>query len=159
MRHHEPRLVDRLVAVEQEVEVDRPWPPPRPDAFPTEAALDVEQVVEQAARREGGLDLGDRVQEPRLLLVAPRLGLAQRREARRADQLGRATDQRLPVAQIRAETDVRERHGRWAVTALYSTGRPAGLTSGLRTRTVTRSGANRSSNVSASVAASASSKR
>src|SRR3954453_8598772 len=159
MGHPEPRLVDRLVAVEQEVEVDRPWPPPRPDAFPAEAALDVEQVVEQAARREGGLDLRGRVQEAGLLLVPPGLGLAQPRETRRPDERCRPPDQRLAVAQVRAETDVGDGHGRSAVTALNSTGRPAGVTSGLRTRTVTRSGANRSSNVSASVAASPSSRR
>ena len=97
-----------------------------------------------AARRQLGLDLGDGVQEPGLLLVPPRLGLAHLRQPRRADQLGGTPDQRLAVAEVRAEADVREGHGRSTVTALNSTGRPAGTTSGLRTRTRTRSGANRS---------------
>src|SRR4051794_38420680 len=159
MGHDEPRLVDRLVAVEQQVEVDRPGAPLRPDPLAPEPPLDVEQVVEQAARREGGLDLGHRVEEAWLVLVPPGLRFAQLRQAGGSDQLRRTTDQRLPLAEVRAETDVSKGHGRSAVTALNSTASPAGTTSGLRTRTRTCSGANRWSSVSASDDASASSRR
>ena len=158
VRHDQTRLVDRLVAVEEEVEVDRPRPPARPDPLAAEPALDVEQVVEQLPRREHRLELGRCVQEARLVLVAPRLALADRRETDGADQLGRLSDQRLAVAEVRAEADVGEDHGRVTVTALNSTVRPAGRTSGLRTRTRTDSGPNRSSSVSATADASASSR-
>ena len=57
-----------------------------------------------------GVELGDRVQEARLVVDAPRLGLADRREPPRADQLGRPPDRRLAVAEVRAEPDVGERH-------------------------------------------------
>src|SRR5689334_5837956 len=58
MRHREPRLVDRLVAVQEQVEVDRPRPVARPVARASELALDLEQALEQRARGEPALDLG-----------------------------------------------------------------------------------------------------
>src|SRR4051794_26460761 len=153
MRDLEPGLVDRVVAVEEEIEVDRPRPPLRPDALAAEPALDVEQVVEQLPGRERRLQLGDGVQEPRLLRVAPRLGLANRRQARCADQLGRAADRGFAVSEVRTEPDVGERHGRSTVTAEYSTARSDGR---FRTWRVRRSGANRTTIWSATAVASAS---
>ena len=66
MRDGQARLVDRLVAVEQQVEVDRPRPPALA-ALAAELALDREQPVEQLARRELGLERGGAVQEARLV--------------------------------------------------------------------------------------------
>ena len=62
MRHRQARLVDRLVAVEQQVEIDRPRPPALAALAP-ELALDREQRVEQLARRQLGLERGGAVQE------------------------------------------------------------------------------------------------
>ena len=50
--HGQARLVDRPVAVEQQVEVDRARPPARALAHAAELALDLEQPVEQRARRQ-----------------------------------------------------------------------------------------------------------
>ena len=87
VRHLEARLRDPLVAPQQQVEVDRPRPPARPDPLPAEAPLDVEQMRQERPRRQRGLDLCGRVQERRLVAEAPRLGLEERRQARRPDQL------------------------------------------------------------------------
>ena len=63
----------------------------------------------------------------RLVGDAPGLGLADRRQPPRADQLGRAADRRLAVAEVRAEADVGDRHRRRsAVTAANSTSMPGG---------------------------------
>jgi len=62
------------------------------------------------------------------------LGFDDRREPRGADQHGGLTDEGSAVAEGGAEADVRSRHGRSTVTALYSTVRPAGFTCGLRMR-------------------------
>ena len=51
MRDDEPRLVDLLVAEEEEIEVDRARPPLPPGPFAAEAPLDVEQSIEEGARR------------------------------------------------------------------------------------------------------------
>src|SRR6266849_11087488 len=115
-------------------------------------------MVEQRPRPEHRLELRDGIQEHRLVLVAPGLGLADRRKLRRTDQPGRLPDQRLAIAQVRAQTDVGANHGRETVTALNSTVSPAGFTCGLRTRTRTDSGWNRSSKASATAEASASSR-
>src|SRR5436309_670681 len=53
MRHTQPRLVDDSIAVEEQIEVDRPRTPP--DAgitVSTQIALDREQVPEQVSRSE-----------------------------------------------------------------------------------------------------------
>src|SRR4051812_49293673 len=121
MRHRQPGLVEDLVAVEEQVEVDRPGAPAGTDSLPAELPLDIEQLVEERPRRELRLQLGDRVQEERLLGVSPWLGLDHGGEAPGADQVGGAPDQRLAVAEVRAEADVDERHGRSTLTAPYST--------------------------------------
>src|SRR5216684_3055703 len=139
MRHDEARLVDRLVAVEQQVEVDRARPPLRADPLAAEAALDVEQLIEQLARGQRRLELSDRVQEHRLVPVAPRLRLDHRGKAYGSDQLCRLSDQALAIAEIRPEADICGRHGRWTITAECSTPRPAGC---LRTRSFSRVGSN-----------------
>ena len=61
----------------------------------------------------------------------------------------------LAVAEVGPEADVRDRHGRWTITAECSTPSPAGC---LRTRTFSRFGANCSYSASATDVASASSR-
>ena len=113
MRHGQARLVDRLLAVEQEVEVDRARAVARPrPTLAAELALDLEQAVEQLAWAELCLDLRHGVEERRLVLVAPRLRLADRRQPAGADALGRLPDRPLAVAEVRAEPDVGPGHGR-----------------------------------------------
>src|SRR4051812_37463569 len=158
MRDDEARLVDHSVAEEQQVEIDRARPPPRPDPLAPEPALDVEQERQEGQRLETGLDRRDRVHERGLVLEAPRGCLDDRRETIRADQLGGVADEPLAVAEVGAETDVRDRHGRSTVTALNSTVSPAGLTCGLRTRSRSDSGSKRSMSMSATAVASASSR-
>src|SRR6266540_3382428 len=112
---------------------------------------------------ELGLDAGGRVQEPGLLLVADRVGLANRGRGDQLDpglgsqQLERASQGGLAIAEIRAQPDVCARHQRprQAVAAVCSTGRPI---FGLRTRTRTASTGYRSRIASAAAAASASSR-
>ncbi len=159
MRHREPRLVDGLLAVEQEVEVDRARAVARPrPTFATEVAFDLEQEVEQLARAELGLDLRHGIEEVGLILVAPRLRLADPGEPDGADALGRLPDRLLTVAEVRAEPDVGPGHGRSTVTAEYSAG-GSSWTCGLRTRTRTRSTAKRLISSSARLPASVSSRR
>jgi hypothetical protein len=102
VRDVETGLVDGSFAVEEQVEVDRARAPAR--ALPNAAQLsfDVEEAVEQLAGRQLGLDLGDGVQERRLVDETPRLGLADRREARCVEQLRGAADLLLAVAEVRA---------------------------------------------------------
>ena len=125
-------MAEHEVAVEEQVEIDRPRPETRPVARPPELALDGEQPVEQLQRLERRLHFGDAVQEPRLLLVADRVGLPQRRNAKDADIRAReavegGANRLLPVAEVGAETYVDKRHdaamvagmGRfWVVLAL-----------------------------------------
>jgi hypothetical protein len=63
MRHGETVLVDRLVAEEEQVEVDRARPPVLARPQPTEAALDAEQMLEEPPCGQAGLDLGRRIEE------------------------------------------------------------------------------------------------
>src|SRR5262245_52032472 len=149
MRHFEAGLVDAPVAVEQQVEVDRTRPPARPFANAPEVALDLEQPVEQRARRAIGVELCDRVQEARLVGEAPRLGLADGREATCLEELSGVAYRLLAVAEVRAEADESGCHGRSAVTPAKDRSIPAGRTSGFRTRTFTRSGVNCSYRASA----------
>ena len=57
MRDGQPRLVDRLVAVEQQIEIDRARAPALA-ALASELALDSQQRVEQLAGGEIGLEGG-----------------------------------------------------------------------------------------------------
>ena len=71
MRQRQARLLHDLLAVEEQVEVDRAGPEARalaPDA--AEAALDRQQPLEQLPRRQLGRELRGAVQETRLVLVA-----------------------------------------------------------------------------------------
>lgn len=116
MRDCQPRLVDRLVRVEEEVEVDRP----RPEAWtlpgPSERALDGQEGVEQLPRRERRVERRGPVQEPRLVEVVHRVGLAERRHRddvnslRRVQRRERGLERVLALAEVRAEADVGAGH-------------------------------------------------
>ena len=114
VRHGEPRLVDRLVPVEEKVEVDRARPEPRPRALAPERALDGEQAFEEVAGREIRLDEAGGVQKPRLVDVPDRVGVLEpgdRDDAnvRAVEQLERAPEVALALAEVRPEPDVRAR--------------------------------------------------
>ena len=125
-------------------------------ALAPEAELDLEQEVEQPARVELRIDLRRRVEERRLIGVAPGLGLSDLGKPPGADPFGSLPDSPLAVAEIRAEPDVRAGHGRSTVTAEYSAG-GSSWTCGFRTRTRTRSTGKRPISSSAIDAASVSS--
>ena len=78
MRHMEARLVDRLLAVEEEVEVDRARAEARARPLAAQRLLDGEQPIQELAWRERRLELRRAVQEARLLEVADGIGLAER---------------------------------------------------------------------------------
>src|SRR5438105_8712457 len=112
MRNCQARLVDGLVAVEQQVEVDRARPETRPRAADTaEPALDLEQSLEELARRQRGLELRGAVEKARLVEVPDRLRLAQGRDGHYLDPvLGRELlqgdrDLTLRFSEIGADAD------------------------------------------------------
>src|SRR5215218_742213 len=81
VRHRQAGLVDLLLPVEEEVEVDRPRPPAGLlSPFPAKGLLDRKQPLEQRARRQVRLDRARTVEEARLVDVADRLSLLERRD-------------------------------------------------------------------------------
>jgi hypothetical protein len=72
MRNREIRLVEYLVAVEDQIEIERTGRA-RMGALAAELAFDVEQPFEERARVQRGFAGGDRVQEPRLFADPDRL--------------------------------------------------------------------------------------
>ncbi len=110
VRDREARLVDDLVAVEEQVEIDRPRAVAWAVAGPAERALDLEQRVEQLPRAELGLDCGRALRNARLVVVPPRFRLPERGNGNDdhalAEQLERPPQRRLAVAEVRAEADV-----------------------------------------------------
>ena len=72
MRHGQARLVQYDLTVDEQVEVDRPRPPPLAGAIATERLLYREENIEQRPWLEAGLELDDTVQVPRLLDLPPR---------------------------------------------------------------------------------------
>jgi subtilisin family serine protease len=130
VRNAEARLANRLVAVEEQVEVDRARAEAGAAAHPAEAALDVEEPAEELGRRELRLDLGGRVEEARLVDESDRHGLAERRDAPQLDarlpgeQLERLPERRLAVAEVRAEADECARHSmKVACAVVHATSR------------------------------------
>jgi hypothetical protein len=159
VRDGQPRLVDRIVAEDEEVEIDRPGPPPLPALSP-EPSLDLEQHPEERVGRQVGLDPGGGVEKAGLGGDPDRLGLVNRRDGRHPhallEQLQRLPKRRVAIAEVGTERDVRGRQGRSATTAANPTG-DSRATSGLRTRTRTAATGKRSLRVSASAVANASS--
>ena len=118
MRDGEPRLGDPVVAVEQQVEVERAGAVRRRGrAVTPEPPLQLEQGVEQLARRQLGLERDRAVEKARLLERTDRRGVAKRgdRDDARPRQRPEAADgspQRpLAVTEVRAEPDERADHG------------------------------------------------
>ena len=74
MRDRQPGLVDRVVAEDEEVEIDRSGPPPHPALSP-ELLLDLEQRPEEPVGRQIGLDPGCGVEEAGLGGDSDRRGL------------------------------------------------------------------------------------
>src|SRR5689334_3622432 len=158
------RFLDSLVAEDEQVEVERPWALRRhPLAHAAEAALELQQPVEQLAGREGRLDRRRTVQEEWLVDDrTDRVGLPKARDRDDVDvrvgreRCDRRTHRPLAVAEVGAEPDVGQGHGRETTTPTVPSS-PAGRTSGFVTRTRTRSGRNLRSSSSATAPASASS--
>ena len=119
----EATLREAVDLLREQVEIDRPRPVPRPFAGPAEALLDVEQEIEQLARRQLRLDLDSRVQERRLVDEAPWLRLANRGHGTYVDllpqQIDRPAESRLPVAEVRAQADIGARHNANLTEALH----------------------------------------
>jgi len=162
VRHAQAGGVDRLVAVEQQVEVDRARAEARARSLAAQGLLDGEQPIQELARRERRLELGRAVQEARLVQVADGVGLPEGGDGAELDaglgceEVERPAERRLPVAEVRAQADEGARQRRRStVAAACSTG---SRTSGLRTRTRTRDTGKRSRSASAAAAASASSR-
>jgi subtilisin family serine protease len=109
----EPRLVDPGLAVEEQVEIERPRALGGDEGpVPPEPRLDHEQEVEEIPGRQAALEGGGPVQETRLVGVAKGRRVDERRdrdhvEALRRVELGeRGQDRRLAVAEVGAEADV-----------------------------------------------------
>jgi hypothetical protein len=112
VRDAQARLVDDLVAVEQEVEVDRPWAIALAGPHPPKLVLNRQQVLEQRTWGELGRQPDGRVEEERLVEDADRVGLADRGNGLDLE-LGIGGEQRKRVAnrheafaEIRADADV-----------------------------------------------------
>src|SRR5262245_17842330 len=125
MRNRQAGLVHDLVAVHEQVEVDRSRPPALA-AHPAEALLDGEQSLQQLPRAEIRLEPDNAVEERPLLDGPDRLGLADLRDGGDVDavllreQLDGAPQVLLTVTEIGADTaERRPRHWR-------SVGRHAG---------------------------------
>ena len=116
VRNRQPRLVDGGALYQQKVEVDGPRPVARPLARSTELVLDGEQHREERLRLEGGLDSDRGVEKLRLVEVADRHGLVERRDCDDVDsralseQLDRARQGGAPVAEVRSEPHVGATH-------------------------------------------------
>ena len=109
----EARLVEDEVAVDEEVEVERPRPEAnllRPVA--AQILLDLEEHRQEVARAELRVERNGAVQIPGLLYRAPRLGLPKQRHAGKLDsrlrgeQLDRAADRPFAVPEVRSDADV-----------------------------------------------------
>src|SRR5262245_21844928 len=85
MRDREPRLVDHLVSVEEEIDVDRTRAVSRPGPLAPEPALDGKKTGQELERSVDRLDPIGRVQEARLVEIADGVGLAEGRHRDDAD--------------------------------------------------------------------------
>ena len=116
MRHPEAVLVHGLIAVDEQVEIDRPGAEPGALALPAQGALDREQRVEERARRQVRLQRHRPVQEARLVEIADRVGLAEARDGHDLDPRGRREpvdcrqESGLAVAEVGAEAHVGAGH-------------------------------------------------
>lgn len=112
-------LVDPLLAVDEEVEIERPRASGRPFPGAPVLPLDAQEDVEQLARAERGFHSDGPVQEARLVGdQTDGIGLAKSRYGHDLDARGRveardrAAERGLTVAEVRADTDVRPGYDR-----------------------------------------------
>ena len=118
MRDAQSRLVDLGVSVDEEVEVERPRALGGDALADTaEPLLDRQQNAEELARRQRRFQCDRTVEEARLIDVADRRGVDQPGDGHDLDALGRrkrvdgGAECGLPVAEVRAERDIGDRHG------------------------------------------------
>src|SRR6476646_4937496 len=113
MRDLEGVLVDRLIAVEQQVEIDRARSVTgafAPDA--AEVALDLQQEVQQLAWGPGRRQARRRIEKARLILVADRVRLDRKSRAQErrplvlVDSAEGCCDHPFALSQIGAESDI-----------------------------------------------------
>lgn len=110
VRDLQPGLLDRRVAVEQEIEVERAWAL-RDSGEPVapERPLELQQGVEKGPSAEARLQLDGPIEEARLVDDTHGLGIAQGRDRldlgfrQIAQPSDRGPQSRLPVSEIRAE--------------------------------------------------------
>ena len=112
VRNLEAGLVDRPVAVDQDVEVERPRTlVGRGAPVPAEGTLELEDRRQEVAGRKPRLELHRAVQETRLVDVAHRLRVTKARDSQHlslwqaAEPPDRSAQGSLTVAEIRAEAD------------------------------------------------------
>ena len=116
MRDCEARLGHLTVSVDQQVEVDRPGTEAGTVSRPPQLALHGEELVQERPGVELGFDGGRAVQEPRLVCVPDRFGLAERRNLEdlhsgaAGEQLQRPRDGLVPVPEVGADADVGPHH-------------------------------------------------
>lgn len=121
----QPRLVDLLLPVEEEVEVEGSGPQRRNGPpVAAECQLELEQRHEQSPWRKAGFELDGAVQEAWLVDVAHGVGVAQgghpddprlRESAEAADG---GSERPLAVAEVRAQADKDSCHDRRVVSRL-----------------------------------------
>ncbi len=116
VRKRQPGLVEDDAGDEEEVEIDRARPVARTVTRPAEVSLDLEQNGEERLGMQRRLDLRRTVEKPGLVNQADGIGLAKGRDRDHVDpgssgeQVERPRERRLPVTEIRPETDVRTTH-------------------------------------------------
>jgi hypothetical protein len=127
MRHFETGLRDRLLAVEQEIEIERARALERRGCpVAAEGPLELEQRGQKRLRREGRLEFHRAVEEAGLVQVADRLRVAKARDlshfrpGEAAEPAHRRTQRRLAVAEVRAEADEGAGHATDPSVAEYS---------------------------------------
>ena len=115
VRDAQAGLVDRLLAVEQKVEVDRPRAEARPRPLASERALDGEHPLKERAGGELGVDRARGVEEAGLVDVPDGVRLAKSGDRDDADvgpveEVERAPEVSGTIAEVRSEADVRAGH-------------------------------------------------
>ena len=116
MRNREVGIVGAPVVDEQHIDVERPRSPSL-RAFARRELLDQLTLVEQLVRVEVGLDRDDRVQVRVLRRAADRRGLVHARHRDDAnagnarERVDRELEVREPVAEVRAEREIRAHAG------------------------------------------------
>ena len=77
MRHHQAGFVDHGVAVQNQIQIKRPWCT-RVGSYPPETTFDVQECLEEGPRgQRGSADRGG-IQEAGLLADADRFGIVER---------------------------------------------------------------------------------